>query len=305
MYADAILAADIHIRKDKPISRVDNFHNAMWDKWEEIIQLSIDNNNCPILIAGDLGHRPEWPDWLLKEFIEISREVWENIYVIPGQHDLPNHKIDLIERSALGVLGAADIVRVIGDNGITRIINGKKQIEIYPFPWGYPICSKKINKRRYNIAISHQLVMKDNVPDFKINKFSPAKQLLKDFPEYDLILTGDNHIPFVVEYEGRLLVNPGSMMRSTAAQIDHRPRVYLWYAEENKVKLHYLYIEEDVLTREHIEEQKKREDRMKPFLDSIKKGCEIKLSFETNMENYLAENKQSENIIDKIWECVK
>ena len=37
-----------------------------------------------------------------------------------------------------------------------------------------------------------------------------AINILKKYPQFDLIVTGDNHQSFSVEYEGRLLVNTGT-----------------------------------------------------------------------------------------------
>ena len=36
-----------------------------------------------------------------------------------------------------------------------------------------------------------------------------AGGILRKYPEYDLIVTGDNHVSFTTEYEGKRLVNPG------------------------------------------------------------------------------------------------
>ena len=132
--------------------------------------------------------------------------------------------------------------------------------------------------------------------------------LLKKFPEYDLILTGDNHKPFVVEYEGRYLVNPGSMMRTTAAQVDHTPRVYLWYAESNKIDIHYLPITDDVVSREHLLPTKKKEEnekRMDSFITALKNKKELKFSFRDNMNASLKTDPPKEEVEVKILEAMK
>ena len=54
--ADAILCADLHIRPDTPICRTDDFFDAMSKKIDFILSLSKEHN-CPILMAGDLGHK--------------------------------------------------------------------------------------------------------------------------------------------------------------------------------------------------------------------------------------------------------
>ena len=41
-------------------------------------------------------------------------------------------------------------------------------------------------------------------------KAGNALDMLKRLNGYDLIITGDNHKQFTVEYNGRWLINPGS-----------------------------------------------------------------------------------------------
>jgi hypothetical protein len=124
----------------------------------------------------------------------------------------------------------------------------------------------------------------------------PASKLLKKYPEYDLIVTGDNHQSFVEEYEGRLCVNPGSMMRMTADQADFKPSIYLWYAETNTVKRVYLPIEPDVISREHIDRKRERDDRLDAFVGRLNTEWEAEVSFEENVTRILEENKIQDSV---------
>lgn len=297
--ATAILCADLHFRSDVPKARTDDFQEAMWNKWRTVLKLAHENNNCPILIAGDLGDKPEWPNWLLEKFISEWMNYEVPIIVIPGQHDLPGHNIEMIDRAALGVLSAAGVVNVLTEEweNINEIFS------IYSFPYNFPLVEKryKICEDTINIAMTHQLVIEGNEAEWKGQNMTTAMGLLKSFPDYDLILSGDNHQSFVAEHEGRLLINPGSMMRSTAAQISHRPRVFLWYAETNTYSAHYLPIKRNVLSRDHLEKVEEKERRMDAFILSVKNRQELKLSFEDNMEAHLVDNPVTESVENKIW----
>ena len=96
--ADLIFTADWHIRPDTPMCRKDDFIATMKYKILFVFKLA-QVHNCPIVIAGDLGHRPgdrNWPNWLLEWFINAAaRTAGLTIYAVPGQHDLPNHSLDL------------------------------------------------------------------------------------------------------------------------------------------------------------------------------------------------------------------
>jgi DNA repair exonuclease SbcCD nuclease subunit len=228
------------------------------------------------------------------------------IFMVPGQHDLPNHSLEKWHRAALGVLDAADCIYFM--DGKDEPLWADKMV-LNAIPWARPFPRKPViadGPHERTLAVCHRLVMegKGNKADFPGASFDFAINLLKKHTEYDVILTGDNHKPFVVEHEGRLLVNPGSMMRMTADQINHRPRVYLYDREKNTVEPHYLKTKRGVISRDHIEEMKEKESRMEAFVTSVKENVEIGLSFEDTLERYISENKITDNIISKLWECI-
>jgi DNA repair exonuclease SbcCD nuclease subunit len=289
MNPDAILAADLHIRADTPQCRTDDFTAAMWKKLQFINDLA-NEHNIPILIAGDLGHRSQWPNWLLEKFMSIISDI--EIIAIAGQHDLPGHNLEAIPQSGFGVLKRAGYIL-----SFSKII---PHIDFFPFGTG--IEKSIYNKNKLIIAMTHQMVIEDK-PYWPGQVASSAKLLLKKFPDYKLILSGDNHQPFVVEYEGRLLVNPGSMMRTTADQIDHRPRVYLWEAKSNSVEAVYLPIEQGVIDRSHIDTKKEKDARIEAYTTRLSERYEVGLSYEENLKAYFFENRTRQQIKDRIWEA--
>jgi len=299
--ASAILSSDLHIRPDTPIGRTDNYFAAMEKKIDFILALS-KQHSCPILIAGDLGNKPlnaGWPTWLLEWAINKFKR--HEIICIPGQHDLPNHQIEQFEKSGMGVLTAAGAIKTIGIiKDEDEIINYETEnFVIIPFPYGSKMTNFKSNIKPL-IVMTHQPIL------FGKSMFEGIQgiELLKQFPEYNLILSGDNHLPFVVEYESRKLVNPGSMMRNTTDQADHKPRVYLWWAKTNEVDPVYLPIETDVISREHIDISNERNDRFDALIMRVKNDVEIKLSYESNIENYFQKYRTEIPVKEKIWRAV-
>jgi len=299
--ASAILAADWHLRPDVPVGRIDSYFAAMEKKVGFILALS-KQNACPILVAGDLGNKPlnnGWPTWLLEWTIEKFKG--HDIICIPGQHDLPNHQINQFEKSGMGVLTAAGAIRTMGiqkdENKVVESQDGS--FVIIPFPYGQEISHLKLDVK-HMIAMTHQPVLSGKSMFDGIQGI----ELLKQFPEYSLILSGDNHTPFVVEYEGRKLINPGSMMRMTADQADHKPRVYLWYAEGNTIEPVYLPIESNVISREHIDVANERSNRFDALISRVKNDVEIKLSYESNIETYFQKYRTEKRVKEKTWQAV-
>jgi DNA repair exonuclease SbcCD nuclease subunit len=291
---------------------------AQRKKIDFILELSrkykTDTHFCPILIAGDLGHRPQWGDDLLHWAFDVLGKNYDNrgtLIVIPGQHDLINHRLDKWNEKGFGLLHKKQTIEAVIPNrkcGFTLT----KNTRLIPFPYSKKIESVDV-KEKYCIALCHMMVIKSQKDKLweAQDEFS-AKWYLKKFPCYDLIVTGDNHQSFAVEYEGRILCNPGSLMRMNANQIDHRPSIYLWYAEDNSIERVYLPIEKDVISREHIEVVEQRNERIDAFVNRLievhpEMGHigEDSLSFEGNMKEFLKTNRQRKRITEKIWEAIE
>ncbi len=300
--ADAILCADLHIRSDTPVCRTDNFFEAMERKIDFILDLQVEND-CPILVAGDLGYKSQWSNWLLEWTISKFKE--HKIICIPGQHDLPNHRLDLWEKSGIGVLATAGAIELIGV--IDPLQTGWEFDNFYlnAFPYSRGILHITLLRESIcRIAITHQMII-ESKPLWPGQDAPKGHQILKKFLEYQLVLSGDNHNAFVAEYQGRKLVNPGSMMRTSADQEKHKPRVYLWYAETNDIKPVYLPIEQGVISRTHIDVAQDRRNRNNAFIKRIASDTKIQLSYEDNLENYFNKYRTEKRVREKTWEAVK
>lgn len=301
--ATLLLSADWHIRSDVPENRVDDFLGAQEKKIDFILDTS-NRYDCPVLIAGDIGDKSKWENWLLEKYVKKFKAHCQRIYVLPGQHDLPNHRLDKLSESGLGVLAASLAIKLLVDPMI--YIQG---IENFPFPFGKKILkieeyqNKKFGKSgNQNIAIIHQLVSQSKLWQGQEN-FISAKSLLKKFPCYNLIISGDNHQSFVEKYKGRLLINPGSIMRATISQFNHKPKIYLWKAEDNEVKAIEVPIQspEKVFDLSAMKKQDKKNERMSAFVESLKSDCEFKMNFKDNLNVFLNKNKIEQGIEDKIF----
>ena len=291
----AIITGDIHLRDDQPVCRTDDFLTTQTRKLKWLSELQR-KYNCPILDAGDLFHHWKPSPALLRYAIN---NLPDGMITVPGNHDLPSHSMELYEKSGLAVLQAAGKVCVLFDEP-----SGSRENVVYPFPWGVPISPRESSISERNIALCHVMTYQGRKP-FPGCKDPGAGALLRNTKGYDLIITGHNHMPFVVEDEGRLLVNPGSLMRTTAAQIDHKPRVYLYYAEDNTVEPVFAPIENNVITREHIDITEHRDGRIDAFISRLSDEVETGLSFEHNLESYFSKNRIRQGVQDLVWSAVK
>ncbi|MBT6048976.1 MAG: hypothetical protein HOG49_19430 [Candidatus Scalindua sp.] len=302
MGIDFLVSADWHIRGDRPVCRTDDYMEAQQKKIEFISNLA-GFHDCPILVAGDFGHRPMWGDRLLNWFISRNSKVERpHIIAICGQHDLPNHRLDKWEEAGVGVLSKSIENFEVAHNDF----NYDNRIQIHTYPYGEKIQCFTESARKINIAMVHQMVIKSQ--DDKLwhdQKADHAKRLLRKFPCYDYILSGDNHQSFVVEHEGRYLINAGSLMRMSANQIGDLPSVYSVDIRKNSVERVYLPIEKDVISREHIDVAKKRDDRIDSFVNRLNESYDIDFDFEKNLEEFFTKNKVNEKTKTKIWDSLE
>lgn len=220
----AILTTDWHLRDTVPACRTDDYLSAQWNKVAFIRELQ-EKYECPVLMAGDLFHVCNRSMGLL---CQCMNELPQQMICIPGQHDMPRHRMDLLADSAYGVLEES---RRINKTGV-------KGFWLDWFPYGTelrPNCTKTV-PRIPKVAIVHKLTWYGKKPYPGAPDTGNALSIMKQLAGYDLILTGDNHEQFTLRFGDQLLVNPGSLMRMTSAQMEHEPAVYLWSAEDNTVE---------------------------------------------------------------------
>lgn len=294
----AILCGDTHLREDTPICRIDDFFAAQTRKlnWLQEIRKEY---GCPVLNSGDLFHHWKPSPFLLQYAL---RNLPDNMIVIPGNHDLPAHSLESYNKCGLGVLEEAGKVDVLTAPTLDKTMS----IGLHPFPWGTsPEPMNTLRKGTVpHVAMIHIFTYVGRSP-WPGCTAPGANTLLNKMAGYDLVLSGDNHKPFVIEDKGRLLVNPGSMMRTTSDQAEHKPRVYLWYAEDNSVEPLYFPIEEGVVTRGHIEAVENRDERMEAFIERLDGEFEIGLGFENNLSKFFASNRVRSGVQKAVWSAVK
>jgi len=270
---DAILTSDWHLTTRTPVCRTDNYLNTQLDKLDEIADLASEHN-CYVIVAGDIFDR--WNcDWRIirywYEFCQNNKTIW-----CAGQHDLQDNNADNLDTSPImaGKVTAWDCVDICH--------------------WGR-VPSEEKNILAWHVPVYH----KENPYHAEV---STAKALLKKYPQYRLILTGDNHQTFVVEHNGALLVNTGSLLRSSAAQINHKPCVFLYDFDNNAVEPYFLDIDEDAVTDNHLVTKKFKEDvssKVSKFCDKMS-SADYKIDFHANLKKYMETNDIDDAVVCEI-----
>lgn len=293
--ATAILSGDWHLRDDQPEARVDNYWDAQSASIAEVRKLQ-SLHDCPVIVAGDLFHKSRPGEKLLAWAIQ---NLPCPLIAVPGQHDMPNHNIALHEESGLGVLEAAKVAKVLA-GGEQQYYNGAW---FCGFAYGQNMkdADEDIGDAPCAAVIHHMVFRRAPHPD--IIGLTP-RMVRARLNNYDIVLAGDNHEPFLDIEATPLVLVPGSLMQMTAAQADYCPKVWLWYADEKRVEPVELYRAEGTISREHIEAPAERDRRIDAFIERLRNDIEIGLSYRNNLESYMIKNNIPLTVVTAVREAL-
>ncbi len=292
---DLLLTSDWHLREDTPTCWIGDFQSEQWDSVNFVSGLQ-KRWNIPVICAGDIFHHWKPSPWLLTMAMEYLPA---KFFSCAGQHDMPQHNIDLIEKSGYFTLMKAEVIKTIDDWDLISH-NPSRSIDIQFCHYGQS--PKDMGKRNKNILVWHHMTYIN--PPFPGATGGNAVSILKKYPQFDLIVTGDNHQSFYTEYEGRLLVNPGNLTRQTADQADFQPRIALWYADTNSIEWVNIPIQKNAITREHIEVKEQRDARIDAFISKLDGDWVAGMSFEENLEAFFAKNETRDPVKQIIYKVI-
>jgi DNA repair exonuclease SbcCD nuclease subunit len=281
---DLILTSDWHLREDTPTCFTGDWNYEQWKAVEFVRHLQY-KYKSPVIHAGDLFHHWKPSPALISQALFFLPN---DFYTIYGQHDLPQHNWELRTKSGLHTLEVA---------GKIKVLKG--------YHYGQPIYTGAGSDNRFGIKmlVWHHLTYIN--PPFPGATGGEAQSILRKYHQFDLIVTGDNHQSFSTRNVNNTLVNPGSLTRQTADQIDFKPRVYLWYADTNTVEPVFIPIQKGMITREHIEKKEERDNRIEAFISKLDEEWGLSWSYPETLEQFFAKNKTKDSIKNIIYKAME
>jgi Calcineurin-like phosphoesterase len=287
----AILCADIHFSHAPPLMRSGelDWYFSMKDAWHEVKQLC-HQHKAPVIIAGDITHKWNEPAQLISFIIRLFSNI--DVYACVGNHDLPNHSHEEIQRSALWTVFEAGKIKLLDKEPLE--IGG---LRLRGFPWGHSV-SPLINRHSLllELAICHEFIWtkETGYPG------APESGRLKAFRErvkgYDIALVGDNHQNIFSPSDTECtILNPGTFMRRRADDLPHNPCVGLLHSD-GTVKLHYLDTSKDIyLNKDEMEKAKKEKADFSDFVDGLTSLGDSEFDFPTAVKHFLDKNDISKD----------
>jgi hypothetical protein len=241
----AIACSDIHLSERAPTARnaEPDWFAAMERPLFEMMQVWAELERPPILIAGDIFHKPEPPPALisfaLRMFPKPAQEMstdGDYVIAIPGQHDLPFHSMKDIEKTAFHILEMTETIRRPDSYTYAYQPIGRKgpSVVVYGFPWGTaaePLRRHDENEHKY-IALVHAYCWREGHSHPGAREEDHVDSWRERLAGYDLAIFGDNHAGFLDSPSGKMpILNCGGFMRRRIDEINYQPRFWLIYSD--------------------------------------------------------------------------
>ena len=280
-----VILGDLHIRSSNPENRIDNYKEAMFNKIKYIYECGdvlLKEREFVSLQPGDFFDNPVQSNAMLTDCFSLFEHA--NLHSIYGQHDL---KFRNKGNTALDVLIAGGIVKNSEQTTLSE--------SVFLYSCSYNETIPEIKTKGFNILMIHKMIVEEKLWEGQV-EYEWANTILRR-TKFDLIVSGDNHQSFFVEHKGRHLINCGSLMRTTKAQINHKPCYVVYNTDTMKYSIKYIPVQpaEEVFDMQKIELEKERDEKLIAFVDGLIEGEEMDLLFERNID--AIKNKISKEVM--------
>jgi predicted phosphodiesterase len=285
---------DLHITDKKPRNRTDeNYLETLCGK----ILWACENplKECEVILQpGDVFDSFKANDFLKQHIIPFLKALNKQFHMIYGQHDLRFHNSNKLNTP----LRVAEVSGALNILGKTYEAVGP-MVDAYGASWGEEI--PEIENPEYtNILVIHKMIIKDEKL-WEAQTGHTMAQILLRKNKFDLIVSGDNHQCFTDQHEDKWLVNMGSLMRSTIAQLDHCPSVAVYDTKTREVEVTEIPVKpsEEVFRIEEALAEKEKSEQLEAFIEKLEVpvGGTVAtvdgLDFRANLEAWISENSSS------------
>ena len=304
-----ILLGDTHLRMKTPIRRKEiDFLDVCLGKLRQVCEIAKEYK-APIFQAGDFFDSPDPSKELMAAVIELLRKYGCMIYAIHGQHDMAYHSERSMKRSALRVLEAAGVVKILSSE--PTIVNG---MSVYGANWGQK--PPKPCDDNFNFLVAHDMI--GDKPLYPGHILDGPSDYAQHYPGYNLILLGDYHYSFSIKVGNTWVINCGAMLRlnSSTRDLELAPKVVMFHvvditSMQDVIKKLTIGSEDIFLKVADVEDcfdlsGDKKESNTKDFIEFVnllKKTGKAAVNILDNLHTYFNMYNVSEDIRQVIGEA--
>lgn len=301
-----LIVGDLHIRGTNPRHRLGNYMFDVMEKLE-FINLTAKEHEAAVIQTGDIFDSPSVSYSIFSETLRAISKYSNTWYTISGNHDLLAHNLYSIDRTPYGALMAANVIEDIHAKSIIKkdfILEG--QSFNYTTDDGthteYTSCFADAKGSHTKILVVHGMLM-PHAPVF--DKYTLIKDIAHKTPA-DIVISGHYHKPFIERANGKLFINPGSVMRISAAEeeLTRMPHVVLLDTVTKSTTVIPIACAspgEAVLDREQLIEDNTRIKNMEKFMQSLDITSESRyLDIQSILEHVIKEEKMQQEEANKL-----
>ncbi len=281
-----LACGDLHLRLTTPAMRKDDFVAEMKRKLHFIIQLAIKKEADAVVFPGDVFDRHDASYGLVEYAITMFRQLSAKkiaIFVVAGQHDMRYHSRNLLN-TPLGVVCAGVPTMVLLYEQCFNFGINFTPPRLCGLSWGSELPTF-VKGSSPDILVMHRPIVNKPVP-WEHPDMLTTKELAAKFPEVKIFITGDNHTSFdVVSNKDQLILNMGSVMRTSIDQVKHKPRVTLIDFDGSTYEYWCVNIpvEKDVFDLAKVETAQELQDKVDAFMDGLSVEFDPALDFKENL----------------------
>ena len=301
-----LLVGDMHLRIKAPQRRTDDdFMETCLGKLRQVYQIAYDHDCMDIIQVGDFFDRPDPSKKLLAAVIKQMIGDATRFFTIHGQHDMAYHTEASMESSALRVLEAAGVLQVVENrptfNAGELLLVGASFGQRPPTLSLIDLPNPDQFRGAFKVLVAHTMV--GDKPLWPGQDLPSPRAYAKAHPGYDLYVLGDYHYDFETWVGKRAVINPGCLIRKTAAERDHKPKVVVFDTEAREAEDVYLDVApaSDVFDLDGLGDDKPA-NVFDGLTDRLKKMGSVGVSFAENLNAYFDAEKTPERIRKLIWQ---
>jgi predicted phosphodiesterase len=277
-----ILTADWHLRSQRPRCRLD-------DDWLDSQRKALDQIAdharevyADVVCVGDIFHSTNETTneiiTMVQDFAKTLMAQGQKLYILAGNHDLPAHNLDNINRSAFNVLLNSVNIYHISDNHLSM---------------DYSAENFGAETQNEPLIFKHILCFPEKAPIPPGAEAVHPSDLFGQYDKAKYICTGDYHHSFIYKKGSKRLFNPGCLLRQAADLINYQPSIMYIRDVDGVLEAERLLIKDDheLVTDEYLNRQEEREGRIDAFIERIKSNGEVTFDFIENVKNRLLDKK--------------
>ena len=264
--------ADLHLRSTVP-SCIDctptEWMKVQKDALDKVVSVALEHDVNEVYVGGDIFHSEQSTSFeciiLFQEFVNKLHISNIPVYIMAGNHDLPQHSSLNINFSAIGVLFNSNNVLLMQDSKTIKGCN----FDVDEFG-----DSKYIFK--------HILCIPENEKPDIVDCDTP-KTLLDKYPNAEIIFTGDYHRKFAFTENGRFVINSGCLTKQASDFEDYETGVFVTDLNSKEVIWCPVNIPQKFVKNHSI---KKIDNSIDDFINSLNKASST-LDFINVLKNKL------------------